>query len=685
MQTIWAAGLAALLVAAGAVGAFVVETGDDEPAALAGVVVDPRGHPIAGAEVTLPDGSGTVSDGAGRFQGGAVSGWVTARAEGWVPRTRAGAPGEQVVIRLAPNDPDTVTFAFGGDVMFGRRYYDPQNDGSGNGLLTPDAGVADHKKLLAGVAPLFADADIAAVNLETPLINNPYYDPTQPRPARFHPTKDLAFASQPAAATALRDVGIDVVDLGNNHLYDALGKGVRSTRAALVDAGFAAGAGFFGAGRNVQQAWAPAYRSVRGHRIAFLGCTSVLGDDQPLTNVADRTKAGAAACSPDRVTRAVREARRHAEIVVMMIHGGNEYDRRPSTQVRALSDAAVAAGATMVINHHPHVVGGLRFADGRLTAWTLGNLLFDQTVSPTFESYVLQVAVRDGRVTSAWLEPLRIQDFQPTGVYGEDAHWVAQGALARSTGPWVEDDGSLWLDAADAARTGTAGTAGGLARIEAGCAPGAGRELLWNGDFEVGDLAQAQAPLWNAALPGPYRKVDPDAAHHGETGVLLHRGSGNTSDVLLSVNHRVPVTAGDELTFLADAKARFGYPDAELRLSWYNDTRGGSQEQTVVPIPADSDWSTLRVDVTAPRHAVAVQPFIALHPPAHGVTQLAVDDVSLVNWNEPGCDYLRQPSSLTRTALPPLPAAPRTTPIDAIPVPVTAPTPLPPGPPELGE
>ncbi|MEJ7715124.1 MAG: CapA family protein [Thermoleophilaceae bacterium] len=224
--------------------------------------------------------------------------------------------------------------------------------------------------------------------------------------------------SRPAAARALARAGIDVVGIANNHLFDRLGPGVASTRAGLEAAGFGRGRGFFGAGTREDDAWAPAIRAVDGQRVGFVGCTSISGDDQKVTYVAGPRKGGAARCDEGRLRRDVAALASRTDIVVAMIHGGFEYGRDPSGQIRALSDAAVAAGATMVINHHPHVVGGLRFANGRLTAWTLGNLLFDQTVWPTFESYLLRVAARQGKVVSAWIEPLRIQHFQPTGVFG---------------------------------------------------------------------------------------------------------------------------------------------------------------------------------------------------------------------------------------------------------------------------
>ncbi len=535
---------------------------------LRGLVVDPQGVPIPGAVVT-GGAEHATTDGSGRFRLRGAAGWVTVRADGWLPRTRTASPAGEVVVRLARDEPRTVTFAFGGDVMFGRRYFDPDEDGSVDGLLGLDAGVDDHLALLEGVRPALADADVTVVNLETPLADDPYPDPTEPRPPAFHPTKDFVFASRPVAAQALSRAGVDVVGIANNHLFDRLAPGVASTRAALQAAGYEPGRGFFGAGVQDDQAWAPAVREVEGQRVALVGCTSITGDEHAIDYVAGPDKGGAARCEPARLRREVAAIAARADIVVVMIHGGYEYGRTPSAQVRALSDAAVEAGATMVIDHHPHVVGGLRFDRGRLTAWTLGNLLSDQTVWPTFESYVLRVAARDGKVVSAWIEPLRIQGFKPTGVFGEDADWVARGALARSVGPWVVDDGSLWLDTARAARVKRVATdSAGLEEIRAGCSASAGRDLLWTGDFEDRDLDPAPGvPLWNVDNESKDRRVIASAAFRGHRGVRLRRSGADREDILLTPQRRVLVHAGEDLTALLEHRAVSGRGDVALVLS----------------------------------------------------------------------------------------------------------------------
>ena len=55
-------------------------------------------------------------------------------------------------------------------------------------------------------------------------------------------------------------------------------------------------------------------------------------------------------------------------------------------------------GATLVINHQPHVVGGFQWRDQTLTAWTMGSFLADQTVWSALKSYLLAVYVREGKV-----------------------------------------------------------------------------------------------------------------------------------------------------------------------------------------------------------------------------------------------------------------------------------------------
>lgn len=630
-------------------------------AAIDGCVVDLHGRRVSGAEVTLPVAGAGAAGGAAvrtdhhgcfRIAAEPKAQWVRVRHPEYLSRTRAGRPGDPMHFRLTPDDGRIVALHFVGDVMFGRRFYDPNEDGRlDDALVRPDADATAHAALLRHVAPLIEDAHLTTVNLESPLIASPAADPTRPRPATFHQTKEFVFASSPAAAVALREVGVDVVGLGNNHLYDALEPGVASTREALARAGFEPGA-VVGAGATPAEAWRPAIRTVRGQRIGFVACTSITGDEHAIDYVAGPMKGGAARCEAEPLAAAVRAARAASDLVVVMIHGGHEYGRDPSAQIQALTAVAREAGGRLVVNHHPHVVGGFDWNGASLVAWTLGNFLFDQTVWPTFESYLLAVHVREGEVVRAYVEPLILAGYVPRGLTGELAEFVARGAAGRAPGPFVVEDEAAELDLAGRARTRDTSIAvpgNRLARLRAswrlrGAAgpapPCRGRDLLWVGAFEsdadTGDDAD-EAPLWMLGLSA---RVTAEAARTGRLGLRLERQANNLADVIAAPKHRILVDSGTPLTITGAVRLDSPNPlrgttaALSLQLSWYADTRDSSFRQDVTPVAVGegSRWERFRVDATVPPGAVAMLPLFRLAPAARGRVRADIDNVRVIAW-----------------------------------------------------
>jgi hypothetical protein len=678
---------------------------------IQGRVLDIGGAPISGARVVFSGGGSTTSDADGHFVIASLArgGWVTASHDGFLQRTRAAQSDHETLVRLFADGDDTIRLLFGGDVMFGRRFYDQNDDGDrSDGLLRLGATSQEHLRLLSGVAPLLADADLTIVNLETPLIRDPWVNPHEPRPSRFHSTKEFVFGSAPEAAQALHQAGVDILGLGNNHLYDALDAGIVSTQRALLDAGYAK-TDFVGAGRNLDEAWRPATREVRGQRVAVVACTTITGVEQPVTYVAGPEKGGAAACEDVALTDAIRAAAANADLVIAMIHGGFEYVRDPSGKVMHFSRVANDAGADLVIDHHPHVVGGLAAADERITAWTMGNLLFDQTVWPTFGSYVLRVDARNGAVMRAYLEPIMLRGFRPVGVVGQEAAWIAREAQSLSDGPWVVDDGSLTLDATAMAQSKALVLppvdraisapvldldGGCLARVPAGAM--VGRDETWTGDFEDGtaDDMTAGGELWNLFDANPDRQLLRSVAEHGDYGVRLVRTGGDSQDILLAPLHRLLVREGEQMSLFVAAR---GSSEAagSAQLSWYNDTVGPSEEQSVVALALTGEWQTFRIDFTVPENGVAAGLYIRLAPPPANESSMDIDNVRTVVWREasrrPACEYLRlkdaaQADKLRATATRFLgdDAAPHPDWAGGIPLTVDPVVPLPPGPADGG-
>jgi hypothetical protein len=609
------------------------------PAVMAGLVTDEAGNPLAGAEVTAP-GGGTVRTGSdGRFPVDRTSVY-TARKPGHLSRAAAGTPGSPLRLVLRGEE-GSVSMRFGGDVMFGRRFYEAI--AGHDAYLRPGASVEDHTHLLSGVAPLLKDSDVTVVNLETPLVKDPYFDDNA-RPPAFHPTKDIVFGSALESAAALKQSGIDVVSMGNNHAADALGAGITSTLQALD----AAQVLHMGAGLTEADAWKPATMVVRGRTLAFLGCTTVDGKPGEVPIVAGPATPGAAKCDIDKLASAVRDAKARADVVTVMLHGEVEYQREQGPLIRHLTDVAQAAGARVVVNGHPHVVGGLLSAPGGVAAESMGNLLFDQNVWSTQLGYLLRVEVTPDGTPVASTDTIVLQDFLPVPALGEVADSGAR--IAAGTVP-------------GAARLGTQGAVAGPAPTETGfttqrsvpagvhrIAPGwwvsqagdqvrVGQDLLWGtGSFAGPDSEGVVRPsaLWTL---GQFAEVAAAGACGDGVGLQLLRSPVSQKDAYATTRHRQQVTPGRSLSLVAEVRgASMG---GSIELKWYGDNSGGSAGGVRIPVPessADAECEVVRIDAEVPAGVMAAQPYLRLSPPDSQTlsSSLYLDNVRLIEWAAPG-------------------------------------------------
>ncbi len=624
-----------------------------------GSILDETGRPVPNAEVRS-GGTKVAADATGRFVlPMRTPDLATVTAPGHLPRTLALEPTSTASVVLTSKAAETLSLRFGGDVMMGRRFYEKQ-DGAKKALLEPTSSAKAHASILEGVEPLLKDADLTAINLETPLLEDPEVEPDGKRRKDVHPSKDLVIASAKATAKGLALAGVDVVSLGNNHLFDGLGPGLKSTLRALDEAGIA----HFGAGTTAAGAWLPAVVTKRGQTVAYLGCTTVDGRQTGVAYVAGPGTPGAAECEPVRLAAEVTKARAKADIVVVMIHGGVEYRRRQTPEVRELAQVAHQAGARLVVGSHPHVIGGIVASGSDVFAESMGNLSFDQELWPTFPSALLRVDVRRGLPVSTTLDPVVIDGYRPRPAVGSMAEVVARisagsvegAARLGSSGAWVA------LGSAPAKPPVTVTLEKGTVRRLApgwwyqlppgqqpapGQQPVAGQEpsvrmgtdlLLGTGTFERMQIGgdSSRASLWSL---GKYGAISSEAAcGSGDkgAGLLLARSPLSKRTAYASPDHRTPVSSGQRLSLLASV--RQASEGSRLQVHWFKSKGGKSSSVSSLELPAGA-WEEdacrqIRFDVTVPKGVIAAQVFVMLKPPSGGQTvrRLAVDDLVLVDW-----------------------------------------------------
>jgi poly-gamma-glutamate synthesis protein (capsule biosynthesis protein) len=192
---------------------------------------------------------------------------------------------------------------------------------------------------------------------------------------------------------ALPGAGVGVVSLANNHAMDAGPEGITEAMGGLAEQGVRC----VGAGQDVAAASAIRGIEVGGYRLGLVAAC-----DQS-AHWAGRARPGVAPLSWGRLAARVREARRRFDVVIVLLHADYEFMSTPSPgRIRGARRLA-AAGADLVIQHHPHVLQGIETHRGGLIAYSLGNFLFQvagnsyQERRPgTRDSVVLRVQIRPG-------------------------------------------------------------------------------------------------------------------------------------------------------------------------------------------------------------------------------------------------------------------------------------------------
>src|SRR5574341_39419 len=118
--------------------------------------VDLDGIPIQGATIeSLNYTTSSEKDGWFRLPSRGFPQCIEVTIPGFISRTRAAAPGTPVLFRLTPDDGKTIVIHFAGDTMFGRRFFDPnEDDYTADGLLPLEPTVDDHMALLKPIKPL---------------------------------------------------------------------------------------------------------------------------------------------------------------------------------------------------------------------------------------------------------------------------------------------------------------------------------------------------------------------------------------------------------------------------------------------------------------------------------------------------------------------------------------------------
>ena len=238
------------------------------------------------------------------------------------------------------DDTETVTLGFAGDINFAEGWPTTEKmDAQPDGIL--DCFSPDCIDTMRGF-DLF-------------MLNNEFTYSTRGSevPKTYH------FRSNPSRVENLKKLGVDLVLLANNHVFDYGTDALTDTLDTLAKAGIPE----VGAGRNLEEAATPYYARINGRTIAYVAATKAEQYESAIhTQAATDTQPGVLACyDPSRFLEEIRAADANSDFVVASVQ-----------------EQMVAAGADAVIGSHTHCLQGINLIDGAPVFYSLGNFWFNE-------------------------------------------------------------------------------------------------------------------------------------------------------------------------------------------------------------------------------------------------------------------------------------------------------------------
>lgn len=248
------------------------------------------------------------------------------------------------------------------------------------------------KTALEQMQPVLQRADLRLINLENAVIDG----------GDAINKSGPALKARPENLVFLQEGRFDCAIVANNHVGDYGEEGVYSTIEALDVIGI----GHTGAGRNIDESYRPWFRDVNGSKLAVIAaCENEFG-------IAEHDKAGTAGLDIYRLYHSIKNAKAEADFVLVIIHGGNEYNPVPSPRVVSLYRLLADFGADAVIGMHPHCIQGFEMYNNVPIAYSTGNFLFpypgkSDPNSSWYYGYLPLITFRRGEPAEMELVPYR--------------------------------------------------------------------------------------------------------------------------------------------------------------------------------------------------------------------------------------------------------------------------------------
>ncbi len=309
------------------------------------------------------------------------------------------------------NDKNLIQIIIAGDTMLGD---------AGEKIIHKN-GFEYPLKALKGI---MKEADLTIINAEAPITytNN-----------KINIPKKYIYKSHPKALIALKDSGIDLCTLANNHILDYQTEGLYDFIKRLDESKI----NYIGAGKTESEARQGIVYIFNNVRIGFLNYMQNYGKyDKEMNFFAHAGKRGIAMLTANNLKNDIAKIKKYCDITIVINHWGNNYKKINNKQ-KKYGHMAIDYGADIVIGHHPHIYQEAEIYNKKPIIYSIGNFVFNTPGRSSMKYGVIaKMNIMKSKCEYIDFIPIitqnRIVNFQPRLATGEEKKFFNRQFIERS-------------------------------------------------------------------------------------------------------------------------------------------------------------------------------------------------------------------------------------------------------------
>ena len=309
------------------------------------------------------------------------------------------------------------TISFVGDVSLADNWYImPEYDKRGKkvyGILSEDT------------VKVMTESAIMVVNNEFTVSNR----------GEKMPGKYYTFRASPERLSIYEEMGVDLVTLANNHVYDF----GRDAFYDMLDSFREYKIPYIGAGKNIEEAKEAYYFILNGYKISFVNATRA--EKLVLTPEATESDGGVFRCyDASHFVEVIEREKKVSDYVVALVHYGRE-DSHSLEDVQVTSSKMyIDAGADVIVGSHAHVLQGIEFYNDKPIIYNLGDFIFNHE---TKETGIFQIKLNDDGSMKYYFIPA-LEDNKYTKLLdGDDRNRVISHMNSWSVNAVINSEGEI--------------------------------------------------------------------------------------------------------------------------------------------------------------------------------------------------------------------------------------------------